>query len=182
MEYIYTYKYVKNSECSDEFQKGIEHFERDEIVAAAFGFELAYESVKRSDIINNKYASFCGLLRLLRGDHSGLILCRDAVRSEKRDADLFLNLARAEWFYRNRRKTVEAIFIGLDIDSNHLGLIKLHQELGVRKRKPLALLDRNNPLNVMFGRILRKNKLPITTFPPSPKKMKKGGQLRISHC
>ena len=164
MEYIYTYTYVQNSDCSDEFLKGIKHFKRDELAAAAFGFELAYESVKRNDVINNKYASFCGLLRLLQGDHGGLILCRDAVRSEKNDANLFLNLARAEWFYRNRKKTVEAIFMGLDIDSNHPGLIKLHQELGVRKRKPLAILDRNNPLNVIFGRIIRKKKLPYTSF------------------
>lgn len=156
MKYKYTYKALKNSECSNDFQKGIENFEHGDIQAAAFCFELAYESVKRSDITNNKYASFCGLLRLLQGNHSGLILCRDAVRSERRDADLYLNLARAEWHYRNRRKTVEAIFMGLDIDGNHPGLIKLHQKLGVRKRKPLAFLDRNNPFNVMFGRILRK--------------------------
>ena len=177
MKYLYTYTYLKHSECSDEFQKGIEHFERDELEAAAFGFELAYESVKRGDIFNKRYASFCGLLRLLLGDHGGLILCRDAVRSEKRDADLFLNLARAEWFYRNRRKTVEAIFMGLDIDSNHPGLTKLHQELGVRKSKPLALLDRSNPLNVMIGRILRKKKSPISTLPSSPVAMKKVSQV-----
>ena len=164
MEYIYTNTNVKSIEQSDDFQEGIENFERGEIDAAAFSFELAYESVKRRDIINNKYASFCGLLRLLQGEHSGLILCRDAARNESRDADLFLNLALAEWSYRNRRKTVEAIFTGLDIDSDHPGLIKLHKELGVRKRKPVALLDRNNPLNVIVGKILRKKRLPLSSF------------------
>lgn len=156
--HIMQYFYINNdyNRCSRYFQQGIEHLNNGSIDLAAHSFELAYETVRSHDEYHNKYASFCGLLRIFRGDRGGLILCRDAVCSERHDADVYFNLARAEWYYKNRSKTVEVLFNGLKIDSQHPGLLRLQRELGIRQRNPLPLLDRNNPLNNLIGRLLRK--------------------------
>ncbi|PCJ86225.1 MAG: hypothetical protein COA54_08825 [Thiotrichaceae bacterium] len=119
-------------------------------------FQLSYESVKNSDVYHNKYASFCGLLRLLHGDHGGLTLCRNVARGEIHDGDVYLNLARAEWFYGDRKKTVCAILKGLEIDETHMGLLQIYTDLGVRDFKPIPWISRKNILNVWVGRLLRK--------------------------
>jgi hypothetical protein len=104
-------------------------------------FQLSFESVRPRDVYHNRYASFCGLLRVLHGDHGGLILCRDASRGEIHDGDVFLNLARAEWFYSGRKKIVGAIFDGLQVDAKHVGLLQIQQDLGVRSAQPIPWLN-----------------------------------------
>ena len=91
------YVYKDYSLYSDEFLSGISCLKVSSLTEAQRLFQLAYESVNNSDVYHNKYSSFCGLLRVLHGDPGGLILCRDAARSECLDGDVFLNLARAEW-------------------------------------------------------------------------------------
>ena len=120
-------------------------------------FQLAYESVNHSDMYHNKYASYCGMARLLNGDRGGLDLCRDAARSEINDADVFLNLARAEWHFQNRKKTIMALEKGLQINNRHPGLLKMREQLGIRKHKPLSIFGRNSSINKFFGKLLRKN-------------------------
>ena len=100
------------------------------------------------------------MLRVIQGDYGGLHLCRDAARSEYHDGDVFLNLARAEWFLKNRRRTIAAISCGLSIDKTHRGLRKMRKELGVRRRNPLPVLDRANCFNTMLGKIMRKKTQP----------------------
>lgn len=160
MNYVYVYNDA-SSYC-EEFRKGMDYLINGEHAKALHSFQLAYESVKTRDPYHNKYASFCGLLRVIQGDYGGLILCRDAARSEYNDGDVFLNLARAEWQLNYRKKTVEAILRGLCIDASHTGLHKMQQQLGIRKRNPLPILSRKNCLNVMIGKIIRKKKSPVT--------------------
>ena len=150
------YVYKDYSLHSEDFLSGIRCLKAGLNEEANRYFQLAYESVKNGDIYHNKYASFCGLLRVLHGDPGGLVLCRDAARSEIHDGDVFLNLARAEWFYDSRKKTVYAILNGLDIDGKHVGLLQMHKDLGVRAHQPIPWLGRENKLNVWIGRLLRK--------------------------
>ncbi len=154
----YKYVYKDRSLFCDEFHLGLVHLEQESTVDALRCFQLAYESVKNSDTYHNKYASFCGVLRVMQGDYGGLILCRDVARGEKKDGDVYFNLARAEWHRGSRKKTVEAIFNGLSVDARHYGLQQMQKDLGVRKRNPLPVLKRDNYLNATLGRIIRKVK------------------------
>ncbi|MCW8955920.1 MAG: hypothetical protein OQL09_03485, partial [Gammaproteobacteria bacterium] len=88
---------------SNEFSRGVEHLNQKCMPEAVDRLQHAYESVGRGSVYHNKYASYCGLARVLSGDASGIQLCRDAARSEINDGDVFLNLARAELFLKNRK-------------------------------------------------------------------------------
>ena len=149
--------YEDFSSCCTEFVEGIEHLKERSIPQAMESFQLAYESVGRSDIYHNKYASYCGLARVLSGDRGGLELCRDAACSEIHDGDVFLNLARAEWYLKNRKNTVIALKKGLQIDNRHPGLRQMREQLGIRQRCPLPFLPRSHPLNQALGKLMRKD-------------------------
>ncbi len=140
---------------SNEFEEGIEHLKEQAIPKAVDSFQQAYESVGRSDVYRNKYASFCGLSRVLSGDRSGLGLCRDAARSELNDGDVFLNLARAEAYLGDRKSAIIALKKGLQVEPGHQGLREMRSELGMRKRSPLPFLPRSHPLNHALGKLMR---------------------------
>ena len=141
---------------TDDFLSGIRCLKAGLLAEAGSHFQLAYESVNNADVFHNKYASFCGLLRVLHGDPGGMVLCRDAASSEHQDGDVFLNLARVELFYDARKKAVEVIMHGLEVDAKHIGLRQMQRDLGIREHKALPWLNRDNLLNVMIGRCLRK--------------------------
>jgi hypothetical protein len=147
--------YQDFSACCDEFVEGVEFLNHRVMPKAAVRFQQAYESVDRADIYHNKYASYCGLARVLSGDAGGLQLCREAAKSELYDGDVYLNLARAEWYFENRKLTVVALKKGLRVDAAHPGLRQMREELGVRQRSPLPFLPRSHPLNQALGRLLR---------------------------
>ena len=140
---------------SNEFKVAVDLFYNKSIAEAMHYFQLAYESVNRHDIYHNKYASYCGLVRLLNGDRGGLELCREVALNEKCDGDVFLNLARAEWHFQNRKKTIEALHKGRQIDALHPGILKMREELGIRKNKVLPGLTRNHTLNCFLGKLRR---------------------------
>ena len=122
-------------------------------------FQLAYESVNYSDVYHNKYASYCGLVRFLNGDMAGLLLCQEAAKHEYQDADVYLNLARAELKLKRRKNAINALDQGSKIDAEHVGIKKMRELLGVRKRKFIPLLDRDNLFNNSIGKLFRKGEL-----------------------
>jgi hypothetical protein len=63
--------YEDFSACCDEFVEGVEFLHHRVMPEAAIRFQQAYESVERADIYHNKYASYCGLARVLSGDAGG---------------------------------------------------------------------------------------------------------------
>ncbi|VAW61354.1 hypothetical protein MNBD_GAMMA10-2004 [hydrothermal vent metagenome] len=147
--------YEDFSACCDEFVEGVSYL-RDRVMPKAVNrFQQAYESVDRADVYHNKYASYCGLARVLSGDGSGLEMCRQAIGNELYDGDVYLNLARAEWFYENRKATVIALKKGLQVDNRHPGLRLMREQLGVRHRSALPFLPRSHPLNHTLGKLLR---------------------------
>ncbi|HEY9051071.1 MAG TPA: hypothetical protein VIQ03_05970, partial [Gammaproteobacteria bacterium] len=141
----------------NEFIDGLSYLKDRSIPQAIQSFQLAFDSVDRTDVYHNKYASYCGLARVLSGDQVGLQLCRDAARSEIRDGDVFLNLARAEWFFKNRKQAIVALKKGLQVDNKHPGLRQMREQLGYRRRSPLPFLPRSHPLNHALGKLLRKD-------------------------
>lgn len=144
------------SSYCNEFKAAVDFFYNKSTTKALHYFQLAYESVNRHDIYHNKYASYCGVVRSFNGDRGGLELCKEVALHEKRDADVFLNLARAEWHFQNRKKTIEALHKGRLIDAAHPGILKMREVLGVRKHKVLPGLTRNHSLNGFLGKLRRK--------------------------
>ena len=143
---------------SDDFIEGYEFLKDRSMPKAVRSFRLAYESVDRSDVYHNKYASYSGLSRVLSGDSSGITLCREAVRGEIHDGDVFLNLARAECYLNNRKRTIVALKKGLHVDNRHPGLRLMREKLGIRQRSTLPFLPRTHPLNHALGKLLRSDK------------------------
>lgn len=150
--------YEDFSSCCDDFVAGVEHLKERSMPKAVSSFQLAYEAADRSDVYHNKYASYSGLSRVLSGDFMGLELCREAARSEIHDGDVYLNLARAEWYCNNRKQTIMALKKGLQIDVRHPGLRLLREQLGIRQRSPLPFLPRTHPLNHALGKLMRSDK------------------------
>ena len=147
--------YEDFSACCDEFVEGVTYLKDRAMPKAVNRFQQAYESVGRADVYHNKYASYCGLARVLSGDSTGLQMCRNAAKSELHDGDVYLNLARAEWFYENRKAVVMALKKGLQIDNRHPGLRQMREQLGIRQRSPLPFLPRTHPLNHALGKLMR---------------------------
>lgn len=147
--------YEDFSACCDDFVEGVSHLKDRAMPKAVSSFQQAYESVDHADVYHNKYASYCGLARVLSGDASGLGMCRQAAVNELHDGDVYLNLARAEWYYENRKAVIVALKKGLQIDNRHPGMRQMREQLGIRQRSSLPFLPRTHPLNQALGKLLR---------------------------
>ncbi len=145
-----------SAEYSNDFVQGVIFLKEYSIPQALHNFQLAYDAVAYSDIYHNKYASYCGLARVLSGDRAGAELCRDAVRQEKLDGDVFLNLAYVEWHMKSRKRSVKILQQGLAVDHKHLGLKKFQQHLGKRSRQVISFVSRDSFLNKMLGKLVRR--------------------------
>ena len=142
--------------CCD-FLQGLEAFKKNAVTQALLSFQRAYECVPVDDFYHNKYASFCGLTRVLSGDDSGLELCRDAASLEVMDGDVFLNLACAEWHMKSRKRAISVLERGLQIDQEHPGLNRFRSNVGVRTRTAISFIPRDSFLNNTLGRLARKS-------------------------
>jgi len=148
--------YLDLNQCCDDFIKGAEFLEQCLVNEAVGCFQRACESVSHGHSLFSKYYSYYGFSCLLSGQHEAIDLCRQAVKSSPFDGDICMNLARAEIFLENRNGALDVIKTGLCFSSEHAGLQKLKIKLGVRKRKPLPFLPRNNPVSNALGKRMRK--------------------------
>jgi tetratricopeptide (TPR) repeat protein len=83
----------------------------------------------------------------------GRKLCQHAVRLEFFQAENYLNLARTELLAGSRRAAVRALEEGLKIEPDSSQLLDLQREIGRRRNPVLPFLRRDNPLNLLLGRI-----------------------------
>jgi hypothetical protein len=83
----------------------------------------------------------------------GLKLCRHSIQVEFYQGENYLNLARTCLLARDRKGAVQAVRGGLKVDRQNPQLLALYKEMGIRSLPVLPFLDRNNPLNVLLGRI-----------------------------
>lgn len=101
-----------------------------------------------------------GIARHDRRIREGVKLCEHAVKREFYQPENYLNLARTYLEANNRRKAMDAVVAGRQIDRRHPGLAQLHRELGVRKPPVLEFLDRDHFLNRLLGRMRHDWKAP----------------------
>lgn len=146
--------------CCEDYMDGIQHLKNHSMNKAAHSFDSAYQSVDPGSKYRNKYASYTGLSRVLSGDRTGIELCREAAENEVHDGDVYLNLARAEWFLENRQNTIAVLKKGLKCDPEHRGLIQMRQQLGVRERTAVPFLPRGHQLNRALGELMREDNQP----------------------
>ena len=79
--------------------------------------------------------------------------CLFGIDKDRFNADAYHNMARVWIAGRSRRKAVDAIERGLAIDPRHKALVKLRDDIGIRKRPVIPFLHRDNPLNVSLGKL-----------------------------
>lgn len=140
-------------QARNEYQLGLAFFGKKQWKTAARHFRLADERSPRSDSAAHLYRSYHGLALMYCGDVSGLNLCRNAAGRETLQADVFLNLALAELHLSHRKRACEALALGLRMNPQHKGLLKLRSRIGVRRAPCVALLNRDNPLNKWLGKL-----------------------------
>src|SRR5687767_14247489 len=97
--------------------------------------------------------SFFGLcLALVRKQYkAGVDLCKRAIDLEFYNGDHYANLARVYMASNTRKKAVETANQGLKLVPDHEYLMEVREQLGVRSRPPVPILDRSNPINVTLG-------------------------------
>jgi tetratricopeptide (TPR) repeat protein len=85
-----------------------------------------------------------------------LMLRGDIEEDEKLKAVLYLNLGRAYSAAGKRKDAYDTLNKGLLLDIQNDDIMAELQKMGIRKKKPLPFLERANPLNNFFGKMLRK--------------------------
>lgn len=148
------------------FEEGMGFLAAKNYTPAAMCFEKTVNESAES-VYRNRYLSYLGMAQVLGGDISGLSYCRGAADNEYYDADVYYNLALAEFRVRNRRKGFTAIQKGLSIDNSHIGLKALARRVDRRRKPPVTFLGRNNPINILVGRLswkVQKGRLKARTY------------------
>ena len=140
------------------YQKGRESLLAADYRAAKREFTEALKSVGEHHQLYNPIISYLGLAQVLTSDRNGLILCRDAASSECVGADVYLNLACAEWHVDNRQRAVDAINRGREVNDDHHQLVRASTLIDSRRRNVLPFLKREHILNRLLGRMMRKQR------------------------
>lgn len=138
------------------YKKGCESLLAGDYKAAKREFADALKSIGEHHQLYNRIVSYLGLAQVLTSDRNGLLLCRDAASSEGVGADVYLNLACAEWHVDNRQRAVDAINRGCEIDTGHHQLVRASALIDSRRRNVLPFLKREHFLNRLLGRMMRK--------------------------
>jgi tetratricopeptide (TPR) repeat protein len=103
-------------------------------------------------------ASYALALGHTHGLKEGMELCLKALASDKRNPHIYWSLAQLYMLSGSRKKAIEAIEVGLRVTPDHRGLLKLREDLGVRRPPPIRFLSRNSLVNVKLGKALHKLK------------------------
>ena len=92
-----------------------------------------------------------GMAALEAHYNDGVAACLKAVDIEFYQPENFWNLARTYLLLGARRKAIEALDRGLQIDPGYAPLVRLQQRLGSRNPPVLRMLHRNHWLNRWLG-------------------------------
>jgi hypothetical protein len=133
------------------YEEGVAAFLARDPSAAHGAFERAHRRAPRDP----RYMSWYGLTLVLveRNWSLGVLLCDEALRSAGPDPELLLNQARAHLALKQRVRSVQAIERGLASWPDHPGLRAARDALGLRRPPVIRFLSRNNPLNVLLGKV-----------------------------
>lgn len=95
---------------------------------------------------------------------AGAKICKDAIELLKRSRKLgefvppifYLNLGRCYYTGGKRKEAIEAFEEGLRMDAQDPHILKELKRIGMRRKPPLPLFPRSNPLNKYIGLLISK--------------------------
>lgn len=107
------------------------------------------------DKVNPFYLSYLGLaLATVEGKTlEGEDLCYDAVRKQRNQPDLYLNLAEVYRLAGKKEDAIETLTTGLKLTRHDVRLSVALEKLGCRRPPVLSFLNRKNFLNVKLGKL-----------------------------
>jgi len=107
------------------------------------------------DMDNPFYLSYLGLaLATVEGKTlEAEDLCYDAVRKQRTQAELYLNLAEVYRLAGKKEDAIETLTTGLKLTRHDARLSEALEKLGRRRAPVLSFLDRKNFLNVQLGKL-----------------------------
>ncbi len=147
-----------NPFAEDSFQKGMAALDGGRRREALAFFEAALELERRSGGRRRpeaRYLSYYGLCLALEANdvREALRYCREAVTIEGYNSDIRCNLGRVLMLAGRRRDAYVSFVHGLRIEPSHRTILKALRGMGVRRRPIVPFLPRNNPVNVLLGRM-----------------------------
>jgi len=145
--------------AEERFRRGLEAFQTGRQREALALFETAIELERRSGKKRPqaRYLSYYGLCLALEENRvrDGIEICRQALPLESYNADLHLNMARALLVAGRRREAHEQLLRGAGLAPGHAEIYRALHAMGLRRRPAIPFLRRDNPLNVLLGRLTR---------------------------
>lgn len=143
---------------SPELMKGMGLIERGEMQRAFYFFQNIVEQEPHNAIAK----SFLGYLMAyhMKKQFQGLELCLEALKMEKEEPLIYLNLAKVYILMNDRFHAVQIIQQGLRYKHSQFrnNLINFYKMIGIRKKPVVPFLRRNNPLNIVLGKMFRGKK------------------------
>ena len=132
---------------------------RHEEAAKCFGNAMALEREENSaGRCTARSLSYYGLSLALsdRATPEAIQACEMAARADKLDPDLLLNLGRVMALAGRRTKALAAFEEGLGLNPEHRALRTELAKLDRRRKPFIPFLHRDNPVNILFGRLRSK--------------------------
>jgi predicted Zn-dependent protease len=122
----------------------------------------SFRAVFKNNPDNPLYLSYYGMIVAIAEDclQDGLTFCQAAIQREPYQADLYLNLSRIYQHAHQRQKALETLVQGMSYDQSQL-LFREMRRMGVRRKPFFSKLSRDNPLNVMMGRLTHRLRKPV---------------------
>ena len=115
-----------------------------------------FRTANRLDPTNPRYRSYYGLALALaeRRFDRALELCRSSAKEEFFNPALYHNLARVHLAFGFKAEGIRYLRRGLMVDPENEPLATELEEMGARRRPPIAFLSRRHRLNRLIGRLL----------------------------
>lgn len=132
-------------------RRGLAAFSARDLLGAHADFERAHRLEPRDPRAMSWYG--VTLVLVEKNITLGVSLCDRALQFGPNDPELLLNSARVHLALRQRQRAAKAITRGLAAWPGHPALLAARDALGTRRAPVLAFLGRDNPLNVVLGRL-----------------------------
>jgi len=141
-----------SGEFSELMYMGIEECDRGNTLKALSYFEEA-SLTKRTPLLNS-YLAYC--IAKERGKRREAIeLCIEAINDDPEDPLLYLNLARVYILAGQKKNALKVLRQATKRGGDEL-VMRLIKKLGIRKEPVLPFLHRENPVNILLGKLRHK--------------------------
>ncbi|MCP4717388.1 MAG: hypothetical protein GY868_19875 [Deltaproteobacteria bacterium] len=137
-----------------QFQAGLIMLENRKTGEAFLAFKQALQ-LRPNDAV---FRSYFGLALAMVDKRAvePLSFCEEAVKKDYFRPELFLNLGKVHLLKGERSKALQTFYKGLGVEKRHKGLRLEIRKMGVRKQPVFPSLGRENVINILMGRLLRK--------------------------